>query len=246
VNVNVSLSPHMGIVYKPFKTLRFTGTVHSPEKLVIGTNFTFLLSNGLEQGAAIQFAHAYMPWTFGLGTAWDAISVGDHTVTFAATITHTRWSSYVDRHDETPDPAYGWYDTFNAVVGARYSFHKVRTFLDLAYVPSPVPDQTGRTNYVDNDRVGASLGADYTVPFLGGKLRAGLQGQVHRLIPRDTYKSTDPNHPDGVIDEVPDNAVVNNQPLAGRTGLQTNNPGWPGFSSSGWIMGGGINVSFTQ
>ena len=30
--------------------------------------------------------------------------------------------------------------------------------------------------------------------------------------------------------------------LAGAQGLQTNNPGWPGFGSQGWLLGGGVNL----
>jgi len=34
-------------------------------------------------------------------------------------------------------------------------------FLDVAYEPTPVPLQTGRTNYVDNDRISTSGGVTY-------------------------------------------------------------------------------------
>jgi len=241
VKVNVNLSPHFGVAYKPLPHLKLTGTVHTPQKLEIGTDFTFLLSNGLEQGASLKFTHAYMPWQFGIGTAYDGIKVADGEVTLAATIVYQRWSDYIDRHGETPDPAFGWYDTLNATIGARYKLDRTRVFLDAGYAPSPVPDQTGRTNYVDNDRISMSSGFDYKFPLWGGALRMGVQAQVHRLLPRETHKSGA-----GIVDEVPDDAVVNSQPLAGRAGLQTNNPGYPGFASSGWITGGGFNISFTQ
>jgi hypothetical protein len=244
VNVSVALAPHFGLVFKPNDKLHLTGTVHTPQKFVIGTDFTFLLANGLEQGAGIRFTHAYLPWTFALGGAYDLYKEGAHQkVTLAATAMHARWSNYVDRHDNAPEPAFGWYDTFSGVVGARYQYERWQTFLDLTYQPSPVPDQTGRTNYVDNDRVGTSGGFDYRFPLLGGTVRTGLQMQVHRLLPRETHKVSGPH---GVVDEIPDDAVLNNQPLPGREGLQTNNPGWPGFASSGWIVGGGLNLSFTQ
>jgi long-chain fatty acid transport protein len=246
VKVNVDLAPHFGVKWQALPNLHFTGTVHTPQKFVIGTDFTFLLANGLEQGASIRFTHAYLPWTFGLGAAVDVLKTASQEVTFAGTLVHARWSGYVDRHDETPDPSYGWYDTFSGTVGARYRRGATRTFLDVTYVPSPVPDQTGRTSYVDNDRVGTSAGVDYRFPLWGGTIRAGVQGQLQRLLARETYKISDPTHPAGVIDEVPDDAVVNSQPLKGREGLQTNNPGWPGFGSSGWILGGGVNLSFTQ
>jgi len=48
-----------------------------------------------------------------------------------------------------------------------------------------------------------------------------------------------------VVDEVPDDAVVGGAPLPGREGLQTNNPGWPGFSSAGWVLGMAIALNLT-
>ena len=88
----------------------------------------------------------------------------------------------------------------------------------------------------------------------GSKLRVGLQTQAHRLLPRHTQKlaaySQGMSRPDLVIDEVPDNATAGidpvtgeARPLAGREGLQTNNPGWPCFFSAGWIVGGSFHVT---
>ena len=47
------------------------------------------------------------------------------------------------------------------------------------------------------------------------------------------------------MDEVPDDAVDGQlgDPIAGRDGLQTNNPGFPGFGSEGWLLGGALNLS---
>ncbi|MET0287092.1 MAG: hypothetical protein ABW352_21590 [Polyangiales bacterium] len=38
-------------------------------------------------------------------------------------------------------------------------------------------------------------------------------------------------------------AVRSGRPVEGREGLQTNNPGWPGYSSSGWVSAGGLTLS---
>jgi len=63
-------------------------------------------------------------------------------------------------------------------------------------------------------------------------------------LPRQTLKqSPDGRTPELVLDEVPDDAVASGQPLAGREGLQTNNPGWPGYSVAGWILGAGVNLT---
>ena len=55
----------------------------------------------------------------------------------------------------------------------------------------------------------------------------------------------DQNYPQLVVDEVPDDAVDGQlgDPIPNRAGLQTNNPGFPGFSSGGWIVGGAIHLS---
>jgi long-chain fatty acid transport protein len=81
------------------------------------------------------------------------------------------------------------------------------------YKPTPVPAQTGRTNYVDNDRIGASLSVEYGVS------------------------------PALVTDEVPDDAILAGEPVVGREGLQTNNPGSPGFSSAGFIGTGALYLT---
>ena len=67
VDVSVALAPHFAAVYQLARGTRLSGTVHSPQKFEIVTDFSFLLSNGLEQSAALQFTHAYLPWMYGLG-----------------------------------------------------------------------------------------------------------------------------------------------------------------------------------
>jgi long-chain fatty acid transport protein len=243
VGVNTALAPHFGAVYRPTVHTRLAATVHTPQKLQIDTDFSFLLANGIEQRAVVHFTHDYLPWLVGVGLLQDLLGGGDSALAIAGTVLYARWSRYVDRHGERPPPGLAWFDTVTGTLGLRWRQGAACTFLDVTYQPSPVPDQTGRTTYVDSGRAAASGGFDYRAPVLGGTLRAGLQAQVHRLLPRRTAKRE--GAPDPVVDEVPDDAVVGGEPLAGRTGLQTNNPGWPGFASGGWILGAGVNVSLS-
>jgi hypothetical protein len=78
-----------------------------------------------------------------------------------------------------------------------------RAFLDAMFVPTLVPLQTGRNNYVDNDRISTAAGFDYD------------------------FKAFDSR----------------GRPIPSAAGLQTNNPGWPGFASSGMLFGGGVNLA---
>jgi hypothetical protein len=247
VGVNLAVAPHLGALYRPARHTRVTASVHSPQKLEVVTDFSFLLANGIEQASAVRFSHAYLPWMFTLGAAHELLA---DSLTVAASATLALWSQYLDRHSERPVGKYAWFDTVSGVLGLRYRTGAAGTFVDFAYQPSPVPDQTGRTNYVDGDRLGLAAGVGHAIALAGGSLRIGLQAQVHRILPRTTGKRAEVDQPGSarsrfVVDEVPDDAVVGGQPLPGRDGLQTNNPGWPGFSSEGWILGGGVNVGLS-
>jgi hypothetical protein len=258
IKVVAGIAPHFGVSYKPAPHWRLTATAHSPEKLAITDDFTFTLSGGMGQQSTITFVHDFMPWQLGLGASYDLLQQEHDTFSIAMTGVYALWSTYEDRHGETPIPAYGWYDTLSPTMGLRLQHDDVGAFLDGTYVPSPVPPQNGRSNYVDNDRVGSDVGVDYRFMAFGAAVRLGAQFELQRLVPRQQTKLTTPKQSDGldhypalVRDELPDNAVIPSQMSITGTapvgqaaqGLQTNNPGWPGFGSEGWVVGGGIYLS---
>ena len=250
--VNVSAAPNLGVSWKPSSRWRLSGTAHAPEKVELTVGFTFLLPTGLQQGSTFSLVYDYMPWQLGAGAEYDLVKTEDDTVTLAATAVYGKWSDYLDRHGQSPIPAYGWYDTVTPTAGVRYKHHAVGTLIDLQYKPSPVPDQTGRTNYVDNDRLGATGGVEYAFSLWHTPMHVGAQAQAYWLVPRHQTKLPTPSSPDGlnhtpalVADELPDDSQVAGEPLAGSQGLQTNNPGWPGFGSYGVVLGGGLYLSVT-
>jgi long-chain fatty acid transport protein len=250
VKVITNIAPHFGLAYKPTSRLRIAATAHSPEQLDIDTTFTFLLANGVQQTAGVRFTHDYVPWRFGIAASYDVYRGSHDAVTVAASAVYGLWSNYVDRHNEAPISQYAWENTVTPILGVREQHEALGAFLDLEYQPTPVPPQTGRTNYVDNNRLGADAGVDYAFSLLGTHFKIGTQLEVQRLLPREQTKLPTPISPDGVtqnpalvIDEVPDDSVLDGKPLPGSQGLQTNNPGWPGFGSQGWILGGGIALS---
>jgi long-chain fatty acid transport protein len=252
-NVNVSLAPNIGVSLHPSARWHFTSTVHAPEKVELGVNFTFLLPNGVQQGSSFPLVYDYMPWQIGAGAAYDVVQTVADTLTVAGTAVYGKWSDYLDRHGDAPISAYGWYDTLTPTVGVRYRHEDTKMSFDVQYKPTPVPLQTGRTNYVDNDRLGFGSGLERAFVVGHTLLRVGAQVDVYWLLPRYQWKLLTPPEPDGqdhypalVRDELPDNAEINGQPIAGAQGLQTNNPGWPGFGSEGAIVAGGIFVTVVQ
>ena len=141
--VNTGLSPNMGVSYDPSSRWHLTGTIHAPEKVEMGVNFTFLLATGLQQGSSFTLLYDYMPWQFGAGVAYDVVKGDDDTLTVAATGIYGKWSDYLDRHGDAPIAAYGWYDTITPTAGVRYVHRGTRVRRRAVQAESgPPPDGT--------------------------------------------------------------------------------------------------------
>jgi hypothetical protein len=182
-----------------------------------------------------------MPWSVNVGAEAEMARRRGYAVSVVGSLDYGFWSSYQDRQGQSPGsygPNMGFRNTTSGVLGLRHTYENLRVFTDLRYVQSPVPAQIGNSNYVDNSRFGIGVGGDILVKLL--KLRPGLQLFADRFLPRSNQKQ------DALItDQVPDGSTVSatGAPVVGSQGLQTNNPGYPGFSSKGWLWGGAVTLS---
>lgn len=262
VDVRARVTPHIGAAFEATDRWLITLTAHSPQRFDIGTGFSAALPDANEQFADRAATHDYLPWIATVGTEIGVMR-GETDVDLTGTLEFSRWNTYVNRQSERPQQGFEWSDTWTPTVGARLSRGDWRVFADVSYRPTPVPEQTGRTNYVDNDRVSGATGFDWMFERPLTTIRLGLNFRAFGLLPRDNDKQTPETntvayerddrfgveHFDQlVVDEVPDDALdgssVRGDALAGREGLQTNNPGYPGFSSGGLLWGGGLSLSF--
>ena len=248
-DVGVSLAPHFGIAFSPGRHLRLTATAHAPRQVEINTRFTFLLPSGVEQESNFNLVLNYTPWQLGAGLAMELLEQPSLSLELVGSLVYAAWGSYRDRHGERPAEAYPWADTLSPTLGVRYRSGPLALLVDAAYTPTPIPPQTGRSNYVGNNRVSGSLGGEFGFALFGTNLSLGLQLQAHWLVPRHQFKLSVPTYADGqnrtpdlVWDEVPDDAQISGEPLAEAEGLQTNNPGWPGFASKGWVTTAALYV----
>lgn len=100
-----------------------------------------------------------------------------------------------------------------------------------------MPLQVGRSNYVDSDRFGVMTGARLDLKLGGVTLRPGIDLVGYRLAYR--YVKKDDAR---LTDELPDGSRFGStgDPVPGAKGLQTNNPGFPGFTSEGYVFGGSL------
>ncbi len=243
VQTSVNFAPILGAAYTPLPWLRIGGAVHGSESFALDTQVTATLPDGTNSMANVSNVFDWTPWSVSLGAEARVLDRNRYTMSVVASAGYAWWSSYRDRQGNAPSyygSNLGWKDTPSAAVGTRQTYGPVRGFADFRYVPSPVPEQVGRSNYVDNDRAGLALGADIAWQIGPLRLRPGVQLSADRLIQRHNTKDDSQ-----IVNELPAGSVfgATHDPVPGAGGLHTNNPGWPGFASSGWIWGGALTIS---
>ncbi len=165
-------------------------------------------------------------------------------VALAAGATWHRTSALTTPHHEAVSG--GLNDVVALRLGARAAVGEAWVVRGgLAWLPTGVPEQTGRTNVVDNDMATVSAGLDWQRAGAFGQLRFSLAARVSRLVPRTHTKRPDARDP--VFDEWPDATdPKSGAPLAASQGLQTNNPGFPGFESEAWVGAVTLGVTLTR
>ncbi len=261
INANIevvgAIIPHFGFVAYPWKGLYISGTTHldSASGTVTLENHTQISGmygeetsegqNEYDKKAMIssfKSVYGFLPMRFSTGMGY----LFEHNGYKFGPVVNANlslWSYYINRHGEKPADA--WKNSFSFSTGFHMRSDARQVGFDFAYVPSPVPEQTGRENYIDNDRMSWALG--WTEFFKIGKMvfAGGLNFQIQWMMERTTWKDLNRKEQDGgLIDEFPDTTLdANGDPFVTAKGLQTNNPGFPGFKSGGVILGSGI--SFT-
>ncbi|TXC74868.1 hypothetical protein FRC91_15055 [Bradymonadales bacterium TMQ1] len=200
--------------------------------------------SGEDTRQVIDWIPTSTPASLRLGLAW---SPGDIVLTADARLTF--WSGHLDTQGQDA----GFNDTLEARLGAEWQgAADTRLRAGLGFVPSPVPAQTGRTNYVDNHRALASIGAEHRFALWKREVVAAWYVQAQHLLYRTTDKAQLDAYPactpgeTRLCDEVPDATrdPRTGQPYAEAQGLQTGNPGFPGFSSGGWLGAVGFELHY--
>lgn len=187
----------------------------------------------------------YVPAQAQVGAAWQ-----QGAMTISADAVYTRWSEYIESSGSRNT---GFADTLAVRLGGEWLNSPGRTLrMGLAWEPSPVPAQVGRTNYVDNDRVRLGLGSSHALDLLGQPVEIGWYAQFQHLVARDTNKDTSDSYPvcgagvtklcDEIADDTPHPDTGKPEPAF--AGLQTGNPGFPGWQSFGTLLAFGLDLKW--
>ncbi len=259
ISVENGVTPYLGIAATPTPQTRVGLTWHAPtENPLKGSNELMLWNYPYPAGEdtivqEYQFTYGYEPQRIGIGLAWDQTKKTGTGLVIGAEGLYARWSQYRNRHGEAGNPIGStepdnWRDIFSGTVIVQYHSPDISGGVSLGYIPSPVLSQDGRTNYVDNARVRMGGGIEFRSSWVGMPVSVGLQFQVHHLLERSVTK-VDAEIKDEFPDHDPENGVTvldatnPTEAVEDGLGLQTNNPGYPGFTSNGWVFGAGLSLS---
>jgi hypothetical protein len=254
IRTNSKFKPYLGALFRPSPRVAVAATLHlgtsndtRGQNQVRMWNYTSQYQPGLNYVPQVYtLTQGNEPARLGLGVSltgqrpaegrpkWEVglVAVGE------------RWTQYRDRHGENPPDS--WHNTITVVAGGNFAWRQRRISFDLGYAPSPVPAQTGRTNYVDNSRIISSASIEAPVRLLGRDVEAGVYLFGSVFIPRSAEKDPSASHP--VVDDFPDNSInlSTGLPEPSAAGLQTNNPGYPGFDSHGYMIGAGVSLRIAR
>ena len=206
---------------------------------------------GLQEGESYPFIQDmkilidYTPRQFTWGGMWQ----GDKWM-ITSDVIYTVWSDYKNHHLEKTN----FTDTWSPRLGIEYTPKTDHTLrFGARYEPTPVGEQTGRTNYIDNSRTVLSIGSGHTISVYQNKLTLAwfaqfhlLQGRTHSKTKQDSYMLCS-SETSNLCDEVSDTLInpQTRQPWPEAQGLQTGNPGFPSFSHGGWMGQFGLEVSWS-
>ncbi len=252
LKVTGSLSPHFSFAAYPVDDLVITGTAHlqSDNGQIELQNKTQVWGWDYEDddqrylGSAGSMTYGYEPLRVGGGISY-AFDIG-HDYKLAPVLGGMwhHWSTYENRHGTKPTDK--WRETASVNAGLHLKHEERQVGFDFQFVQSPVPEQTGRETYVDNHRLIWAAGWTEYFEFEKVTVAGGVQAQMQWLLYHTTMKDLSRGEDaGGIVDEFPDDAnnyMDPDVPFASAQGLQTNNPGFPGFRSGGFLVGTSLFV----
>ncbi len=127
------------------------------------------------------FAMYYSPTEYSLGAG---IKISNFLIDFD--ITYALWSGYIDQRNEAPDDEF--LDTWNPRIGMEYLLNpKITLWCGYVFRPTPIPEQTSQSSYLDSDTYTLCFGGEYKI----GHGRLQLHAQYHVMGNQDLNKIED-------------------------------------------------------
>jgi long-chain fatty acid transport protein len=225
----IRFRPQVGVAFQPRSWLHI-GLTYRMESRLEGKFETRTVTEDVDGGTTVTTEKDAM--TSGFEPHEVALGVGvEMDNWFAeASATWSHWSAFRSVQRQPPEAEGGrfrWSDATKVALSGGWAYTPWgEALLGVAFHQSPVPEQVGRTNFVDGHILGLTAGHRFRFELIGIQMEAGLFFQAWHLFDQTIRKD-----PSLIPDEDPDAA-----------GLQTTNPGYPGYEVGGWTFVTGASL----
>jgi long-chain fatty acid transport protein len=241
VEIAPSFTPYFGSLFQINKDWHHTLTVRFEEKMEtkMKTDMSFFLDKDSDfngEGKEFNLIFGYLPLRVNLGSYYKY-----KNIEFLSTINYSKWSDYINRMGYKPIDK--WFDTVSVSLSSILNFNNGKQLAaGIKFQPSPVPNSTGKENYLDNDKLSFSLSFRYPFSYFGKKFSLTFNFQYQQLISRTITK--DLNRSNSVFDEFPLSVDAESGSIIDSSiGFQSNNPGYPNFNHKGNIFTGSVMLT---
>jgi hypothetical protein len=221
-DLQMEVAPFLGLRVQPLEKLG-VGLAYRAAQISRASGKQRTVAGPIVADDPIDFYQFWDPAQAVLGVAGGPL-LG---LTASVDVTYSRWSRFRTGFDERPSPAFE--DTVDLGAGVEWKvLDGLAVRAGYAREPSPIPEQTGTTNY---------LGADTQVFSLGGGVdlrklwRAPLAIDTHARLRTSGTQTAHKNAAE----------LGDSNPLL--PGQQIDNLGYPGFSSSAKLYQVGLTLT---
>jgi len=222
--LDTGVSPFVGLRAKPLDWLAFS-LVYREAQISRATGTQTTTAAGITAAGPFNFYQMWDPATVVVGTA---MTLSRH-VSFSLDVSWEQWSAIHDGFDQPLPGPIQFHDTVNVASGVEISLPKgVALRGGVAVEPSPMPEQTGETNYLGANALTLALGAGIDFRRLA---RVPLAIDLHFRARADALESAvkDPSSLPDADGTLPGN--------------QIDNMGYPSFRSQALLVQGGLTAT---
>jgi len=154
-DAQTEIAPQIGLLFKPLDKLSFG--LNFLDEVATSQKGPFILEGTFSTSGTIEMYSFNRPRKVDFGVAYEP----NQASTLSFDLCWLNWSRFKDFWHKTPEPKFK--DTFVPHLGIEYlPIPRLAVRGGYYYEMSPVPDQTGTSNYIDNNKHVISLGAGWT------------------------------------------------------------------------------------
>jgi len=222
--LDTQVSPYLGLRAQPFDWLALS-LVWRDAQISRASGQQTTSAAGISAAGPFNFYQLWDPATVVVGTAFFPTK----RVSLSLDVAWQGWSQFHDGFDQPLPGAIQFHDTVTVSSGVEIDLPRgVALRGGLAFEPSPIPEQTGETNYLGGNALTLALGAGFDFRALA-KLPFAIDAHV-RLRGEAAESATK------IASSLPDA----DPQLAGA---QIDNMGYPGFRSQAFLMEAGLTAT---